>query len=294
MGDDGPGPFHGRASLILLAALTLAALALAGPALAKSALSAGAAAVPSAAAAEMARASRHEPARGLDGAPPSARPPQHEACSGFDAENSPACAGRGSAAGFDRGPALSTQPPARSDAAAAQSAASAASPAPAQRPTRPATRAPRPRPTPAFGLPLIAIAGGATALVLALAALVLWLLLRGRRMAGPAVRATQPTPYRRDLILSDPEGRGWRIPGHALSPGVCVGSDPRSLGYVNGQRIEKQHVEFWVRDGRLMMRRRCSAPTFLNDRSLTDTECSIVSTGDRVRLGDSEFTLLID
>jgi hypothetical protein len=137
------------------------------------------------------------------------------------------------------------------------------------------------------------LAAGAVVALLVLLALVLWLLLR-RDRPSDAVVATRPTPYRRDLILSDLEGRGWRIPGHALSPGVCVGSDPRSLGYVNGRQIEKQHVEFWVCDGRLMLRRRCAGPTFLNDRSLTDTECSIVSTGDRVRLGESEFTLLID
>jgi hypothetical protein len=121
----------------------------------------------------------------------------------------------------------------------------------------------------------------------------LWAIAVRRRPSGQP-RASRPTRYRRDLVLSDSEGRSWRIPGSALSPGVCVGSDRSSLGYVNGSKIDKRHVEFWVSDGRLMMKPRSSKPVFLNDRSLSLTECNVASTGDRLRLGDSEFILLID
>lgn len=236
-------------------------------------------------------------------------------CGAFDAENSPACADRGHHPA-DRGPAHADP------SSPGPSLSAPHAPAPSQNPpaqkslpqnsasqdvasTRPAPATPPPgraihmrtdKAKPRLwndirskGIWLLA-AGLAAALALAVA---LWALAVRRRPTS-ALRASQPTAYRRDLVLSDADGRSWRIPGSALSPGVCVGSDRSSLGYVNGSKIDKRHVEFWVSDGRLMMKPRSSKPIFLNDRALSPTECIITSTGDRLRLGDSEFLLFID
>ena len=291
-----PAPPH-----LVLAAL-LAAL-WSPAALAKSSANAAPPAHLSAAAREMTHS-------GQQGDAPSPAPRHRRAgCDSLDAENSPACAGTAARTpDADRPPsgsepAQTVQPPA-SAAPRNQSAASAAQPQPVVTPpsvARPAA-APTPRTvhrsTPVspnlararrFWPAIAAIVG---LLALAAGALV-WALVIRPRAASP-VRASKPTAYRRDLVLSCADGRGWRIPGHALSPGVCVGSDPRSPGYVNGDRIDKRHVEFWVSDGRLWLRRRSTQPTFLNDRNLSSDEHCIVSTGDRIRLGESEFTLLIE
>jgi hypothetical protein len=278
-----------RTGLLALAALaTVAATASAGGALAGPG---------SAAASTMALTSRHGradvPARGADGPPQ----PRRESCSGLDAENSPACAaGRNAPASAGAlAPETGAASPSGGTGSDQSAAAASRASAPPARPRKPAAAPARAASPPPFGLPpmVLAAAAGATALLATVLAVGLWR-LRRRKPEANAPRATRPTPYRRDLILSDEDGRGWRIPGDALFPGVFVGADHRSLGYVNGRQVEQRHVEFWVCDGRLLVRRCCDAPTFLNDRSLSPAECSIVSTGDRMRLGQSEFTVLID
>ncbi|HEX4179309.1 MAG TPA: FHA domain-containing protein [Caulobacteraceae bacterium] len=285
------------------AVLALLAIGLSAPAAlaVRSSASAAVRAHISAAAAAMAETRRHDAVR-QDDEPASAARRQHDSgCARLDAENSPACAdSRPRDPESLNAPEQTPPAPATSGGAAGASGvagaatASAAPPqshaaAPAARPKPISAEAPTPRSIltryfwPIVGAAaVLAVAGGGVIGALAI----------GARAGGR--RATRPTPYRRDLILSDRDGRGWRIPGQALSPGVCVGSDPRGLGYVNGDQVDKRHVEFWVRDGRLLVRRRSTRPTFLNDRNLPETEHCIVSTGDRMRLGDSEFTLLIE
>ena len=234
---------------------------------------------------------------------------RHAGCDTFDAENTPACAGARARSDRAAGPPIPPRRPALLPAPApgGQNGArpSHAAPSPQAALSRhPAgSRAAPPRAVRAVTvrarslgaiLPRrIWLATGLAALV-ALAALGGTLWAAARRFGGAAPRATRPTPYRRGLVLSDPDGRSWRIPGHALSPGVCVGSDRASLGYVNGTQIDKRHVEFLVSNGRLLVKRRSNKPTFLNDRSLSATEHSIASTGDRLRLGESDFSLLIE
>jgi hypothetical protein len=102
-----------------------------------------------------------------------------------------------------------------------------------------------------------------------------------------------PTRWRRDLVLTDQDGRDWRIDGAHLTPSAVVGSDPASELRRGDAGIAPRHVEFWVRDGRLMLRR-LADPVFLNDRLLKDITPERVSTGDQLRLGSTTFTITID
>jgi len=102
-----------------------------------------------------------------------------------------------------------------------------------------------------------------------------------------------PTRWRRDLVLTDQDGRDWRIDGAHLTPSAVVGSDPASDLRRGDAGIAPRHAEFWVRDGRLMLRR-LADPVFLNDRLLKDVTPERVSTGDQLRLGSTTFTITID
>lgn len=237
-------------------------------------------------------------------------------CDTFDAENTPACAGarpRGDRASSPAPPnpepsnPATPKPPPSKPPTSNQPSTADQKHAPAQAAVSPSTVPPaqvvqaktgKVKPTLLGDMRTKGVwaltAGLAAAVALAVAFWAAAVRRGGSQGGGGAARATRPTPYRRGLVLSDLEGRSWRIPGEALTPGVCVGSDRSSLGYVNGSQIDKRHVEFWVSNGRLLVQRRSQKSVFLNDRSLSATECSIVSTGDRLRLGESDFILLIE
>jgi len=146
------------------------------------------------------------------------------------------------------------------------------------------------------GRPLLVGAGGGVLLLL-LGGAAAWGLASLRRQPKPAAgrpRATAPTSFRRDLVLTDEQGRVWRIDGAALTPGVTAGSGATGEGRLEGEGVAARHVEFWVCDGRLMMRKVADAPLFFNDRLLKDATPEVVSTGDRIRLGHTGFTVTID
>ncbi|HET9160392.1 MAG TPA: FHA domain-containing protein [Caulobacteraceae bacterium] len=116
----------------------------------------------------------------------------------------------------------------------------------------------------------------------------------GRAAAAPASPdGSAPTRWRRDLVLVDEEGRDWRIAGAHLTPSAVVGSDADCALRRIESGVAGHHAEFWVRDGRLMLRR-LADPVFLNDRRLSDITPEVVSTGDQLRLGSTTFTITID
>jgi hypothetical protein len=94
-------------------------------------------------------------------------------------------------------------------------------------------------------------------------------------------------------VLKDEAGRDWRSAGSALTPGVVVGSGADSQLRLTGDGVAPHHLMLWVRDGRLLARQ-LAEPVFLNDRLLNEKTPEIVSTGDRLRLGRANFTIMID
>jgi hypothetical protein len=136
-------------------------------------------------------------------------------------------------------------------------------------------------------------AGGAAVLLLAAGAWGTAGRLRRRPRTVGAARATPPTAFRRDILLKDAAGRDWRSPGAALTPGVVAGSGAGSQLRLTGDGVAPRHIMLWVCDGRLLARR-LADPVFLNDRLLKDATPEIVSTGDRLRLGRADFTIMID
>jgi hypothetical protein len=139
-------------------------------------------------------------------------------------------------------------------------------------------------------------AGAATGLAALLMAILAWWLatsLRRPRLGPPRPAATRPTAYRRDLMLTNEGRREWRIPGAALTPGALIGADPKGLVSLDGEGIAARHVQVWVSDGRLRLRKIAADPVFLNDRLIRDATPEIVSTGDQLRLGLTTFTVTI-
>lgn len=92
----------------------------------------------------------------------------------------------------------------------------------------------------------------------------------------------------------DSRGRERRFSGRDLIPGFAIGADPRSPGHLEVEGLALRHAEIWVQEGRLMVRPLDPHPFFLNDRLLQGDAVEIVSTGDRLRLGRMELTLIID
>jgi hypothetical protein len=141
------------------------------------------------------------------------------------------------------------------------------------------------------------LVGGASGLLvlLVIGGTVVGITRAGRRvetdLAPPG--GSPPTRWRRDLVLTDQDGRDWRIDGAHLTPSAIVGSDPASDLRRGDAGIAARHAEFWVREGRLMLRR-LADPVFLNDRLLKDVTPERVSTGDQLRLGSTTFTITID
>ncbi len=140
------------------------------------------------------------------------------------------------------------------------------------------------------------LAGGAGGGLILLLAAGVWSAaarLGHRPPAVEAPRATPPTAFRRDVVLKDEAGRDWRSAGSALTPGLVAGSGAGSELRLTGEGVAPRHLMLWVRDGRLLARR-LADPVFLNDRLLKDATPEIVSTGDQLRLGRANFTLMID
>jgi hypothetical protein len=139
----------------------------------------------------------------------------------------------------------------------------------------------------------LGLRGGVAVALVAAIALAWWGLAR-RRAASPRPVAEPPGPFRRDLILEDPQGREWRFAGRDLTPGFVLGGDPRNPGFLGIEGLAPRHAEIWVQDGRLRVRPLDTHPLFLNDRLLAGDAVEIVSTGDRLKLGRMELKLIID
>jgi hypothetical protein len=140
------------------------------------------------------------------------------------------------------------------------------------------------------------LTGGGAGLAVLLTAILAWWLavrLRGPRVGAPRPPATRPTAYRRDLMLTDEGRREWRIPGAALTPGALIGAGAKATLRLEGEGIAARHVQVWVTDGRLRLRKIGADPVFLNDRLLRDATPEIVSTGDQLRLGLTAFTVTV-
>ncbi|HEY8004300.1 MAG TPA: FHA domain-containing protein [Phenylobacterium sp.] len=239
-------------------------------------------------------------------------------CEQLDAANIPACAdrmpprqtGAPRAAAPTRSPAASSPPAPATMAptgvakpATSAQAVAAARPAKPRGAARPAHKIPAAKAGPwqaaidaVHRQPILA-GGAGGALVLLLAGAV-WGAAGGfrRRPRAPAVtppRATPPTAFRRDVVLKDEAGRDWRAAGAALTPGVVAGSGPESQLRLTGDGVASRHLMLWVCDGRLLARP-MAEPVFLNDRLLRGAAPEIVSTGDHLRLGRADFTIMID
>jgi hypothetical protein len=143
----------------------------------------------------------------------------------------------------------------------------------------------------------ILVGGASGLLVLVVVGVAAVGLGRGRRRAAGAspgpLEGSAPTRWRRDLVLTDAEGRDWRIAGAHLTPSAVIGAAGDCELRRSEAGIAARHAEFWVREGRLMLRR-LADPVFLNDRRLSDITPEVVSTGDRLRLGSTDFTITID
>ena len=174
-----------------------------------------------------------------------------------------------------------------------------------QRPTAkaaPKAAAPKSKPAPKPALPAFILAhpllaGGAGGGLVLLIALGAWALLardRSRPAVASGPKGAAPTPFRRDLVLVDPQGQGRRLAGAALSPFAWAGADGHDHLRLEGDGVAGRHVQFWVAEGRLMVRKASAEPVFLNDRLLKDETAEVVSTGDRLQLGRAGFTILID
>jgi hypothetical protein len=243
---------------------------------------------------------------------PRAPAPKADPCARLDAASIPSCAGR-----LPQQDEPSLQPKAvnsppkqaANEPSPAVNAPAANAPAPkksAAKPSKPsaklATNAPA-KPEGPLGMaasllrerPILV--GGASGLLvlLVIGGTVVGITRAGRRagadLAPPG--GSPPTRWRRDLVLTDQDGRDWRIDGAHLTPSAIVGSDPASDLRRGDAGIAPRHAEFWVREGRLMLRR-LADPVFLNDRLLKDVTPERVSTGDQLRLGSTTFTITID
>jgi hypothetical protein len=112
--------------------------------------------------------------------------------------------------------------------------------------------------------------------------------------AASLTAAQAPTSHRRDVILTDPVGAAVRVAGASLTPGVSLGSDGSDGAQLDGAGVTAGHVRLWAAEGRLMMVKTCEAPVFLNGRLIGGARPERLSTGDRLRLGQTEFRVKID
>lgn len=226
----------------------------------------------------------------LAGGPSARRGP----CDRLDAAETPACADQARQAPLAPQPAS----PRKADPSAAPKPGLAAPKASAPHAPPKAVRKPAPFDTLIGAVernPLATGAGVGGALLLV--GLGGWALFGRRGAAAPAagrVRGGAPTPFRRDLVLIDGAGQGRRLAGPALTPFAWAGAHARDHMRLEGDGVAPRHVQFWVEEGRLMLRRAAADPVFLNDRLLKDATAEVVSTGDRLQLGRASFRILID